>query len=105
MRSYPGEIIPEIFCMKIDGSDVKRLTHGIPGVRQGNHYDQYTMDNAPRWTRDGAYIYFQRQTYTYDNSQANYKLISDMYIMKPDGSSLQNLSNNGTSALLKTSTR
>jgi Tol biopolymer transport system component len=105
MRSYPAEVITEIFCMKIDGSDVKRLTHGIPGVRQGNHYDQYTLDDAPRWTKDGAYIYFQRQTYTYDKSQAGYNLMRDIYIIKSDGSSFQCLSKNGTSALLKTSTR
>jgi Tol biopolymer transport system component len=101
-QSYPDRIVPEIFVMGIDGSNVRRLTFAIDGgIRHGDHYDHYTQDAAPRWTKDGQYIIFERQTYVYDHAVSQYQRTLDLYVIKSDGTGMQKLTNDGESGLLK----
>ncbi len=101
-QSYPDRIRPEIFVMNIDGSNVRRLTYAIHGgQRHGDHYDQYTSDEAPKWTKEGQYIIFERQTYVYDHAISQYQRTLDLYVIKSDGTAMQKLTNDGQSGLLK----
>jgi Tol biopolymer transport system component len=102
LRNYPENIFPEVFLMTIDGANVQQLTECIGCIRHGDHFDMYTMDARPRWTKDGQYIYFNRTAYTYNHDRRAYNQeIRDIYIIKADGTGLQNISNDGISDLLK----
>lgn len=100
-RSNPETILPEIFIMGIDGSNVRRLTEDLTSGKVGDHYDYYTMDNEPQWLNDNTHIIFQRVYYKYDYSAHQYKETHDLYIVNKNGNELQNLSNNGVANLYK----
>ena len=68
--------IYSIYLMKVNGSDVKRLTND-----NGNDNDN---DYTPAWSPDGKQIVFR----SVQNGQ------SDIYIIGADGSGLVNLTNN-----------
>jgi Tol biopolymer transport system component len=102
MRNYPDNYFPEVFLMTVNGRNIRQLTHCIGCVRHGDHFDNYTYDNNPFWTKDGLHIVFQRITYTYDHDAGRYKPeVRDLYVMSSDGTGLQNLTNDGISTLVK----
>jgi len=100
--TFPNEIRPEIFLMRSDGTDVRRLTNAIASPRHGDHYDYYTMDGRPLWMKDGEHILFQREYYTYNHDRGAYnRELKDLYIIKADGTGMQKLTDDGISTLSK----
>ncbi|OJH35309.1 tolB protein precursor protein [Cystobacter ferrugineus] len=65
---------PELYMMKADGTDVRRLTHF------------YREDMAPRWSPDGQWISFL------SDREGRTRL----YVMKPDGTELRPVSGSAT---------
>jgi hypothetical protein len=62
------------------------------------------MDGTLLWIKDGKHIIFQRTTYTYIHDLGKYNdAVEDLYIINSDGSGMQNLTNDGKSALKKIS--
>jgi Tol biopolymer transport system component len=100
-RNFPDNIFPEIFIMDNDGRNVRQMTQCVGCQRHGDHFDYYTMDNAPRWIKDNKHIIFQRDSYNYNHSTKQYTQEQDLYLMSIDGPALQNLTNDGASSLLK----
>lgn len=70
----------DIFVMKVDGTDVRRLT------TTGTDYD-------PHWAPDGAQIAFTRQEIVEVDSQA--RATSDIFIMNADGTDVRRLTEGG----------
>jgi Tol biopolymer transport system component len=105
LRDYPENIFPEVFIMNIDGTNVRQLTHCIGCQRHEDHFDKYTMDDKPMWTKDGKHILFERQVWTYNHDIRDYAMQEDIYIINADGSGLQKLTKDGISSLTKRSVR
>ncbi len=100
-RNYPENIFPEVFIMNINGTNIRQLTQCRGCQRHGDHFDNYTMDGTLLWTKDGKHIIFQRTTHTYDHDLRQYTQQNDLFIINPDGTGMQNLTNDGKSALKK----
>ncbi|MCX6142503.1 MAG: hypothetical protein NTZ35_04715 [Ignavibacteriales bacterium] len=98
---FPDLAMTEIFVMNVDGTGVKRLTFAQLGFRSGNYYDAYTMDEFPRWLKNGTHILFERSTYHYNQASGELAVTPDLYVIRADGSGLQYLTNNGNSSLSK----
>jgi hypothetical protein len=99
--NYPAQILPEVFCMDINGNNVIRLAKGLTSLKNGDHYDYYTMDNCPSWLIDNTHIIFERNYQQYDNNIHHYANTYDLYIVNKDGTGLQKVSDNGTSTIFK----
>lgn len=70
----------DIFSMKVDGSDVQRLT------ATGTDYD-------PHWSPDGTQIAFTRQEIVEIDGQS--RAASDIFVMNADGSDVRRLTDGG----------
>jgi Tol biopolymer transport system component len=99
--NYPAQILPEIFSMDINGHNVIKVAEGLTSLKNGDHYDYYTMDYGPRWLIDNTHIIFQRNYQQYDNNIHQYTNINDLYVVNKDGTGLQNVTNNGKSSVYK----
>lgn len=97
---FPQYLLEEIFVMNIDGSNVRNLTN-VTFRRNGDHFDYYTTYDCPEWLNDSKHIVFQFERDTYDTSLGRPVPSMDLYVMKIDGTGLQQLTNDGRSVLLK----
>jgi Tol biopolymer transport system component len=101
---FPQYLLEDIYLMNIDGTNVRRLTQ-VTFSRNGNHFDFYTNYDAPHWLEDSKHIIFQYEIWTYDPSQGLPVPSEDLYVMDVDGTGMQRLTYDGTSELLKESSR
>ena len=67
----------EVYVMNADGSNVRRLTHGVDVAN-----DVYDESYAPRWSPDGSKI-----SYTFAPSSGD----REIYVMDPDGANKTNI--------------
>jgi Tol biopolymer transport system component len=101
-RNYYDNLLAKIFTMTTDGKSIRQLTSCAGFRRHGDHFDSYTDDGFPFWTQDGKHIVFQREPYRYDHGAGKYKIeVKDLHVMNPDGTGLQNLTNDGISSVGK----
>ena len=105
-RSFPASRFGEVFCMDIDGKNVRRLTTALmselhTGGPHGDYYDYQAQDDIPLWLKDNEHIMFSRRTLTYDVSIDKYTEMEDIYIVDKSGSPMQNLTNTGITGLSK----
>jgi len=101
-KNYPETSFTELFVMNLDGSNIIQLTEAIIDKREEDeYYNIYTRDNRPRWTKDGEYILFHRETWLWENDKRNYNDTYDLYIINKNGSNMERLTNNGMYRLFK----
>jgi hypothetical protein len=106
LRSYPGEIIPEVFIMDGEGHNIRRLTESLMSEKHmngphGEYYDYITNDYSPHWLKDNQHIIFTRETNSYNVSNDSFSYISDIYTVDKVGGQMQNLTNSGITSLAK----
>jgi Tol biopolymer transport system component len=105
-RSFPGTRFSEVFCMDIDGKNVRRLTVALMSELHtdgphGDYYDYQTDDLIPLWLKDNEHIMFSRRTLTYDVSIDKYTEVEDIYVVDKAGTPMQNITNSGITGLSK----
>ena len=100
LRSHPGNILPEVFCMDIDGKNIRRLTQAVVSVKQGNYYPYQSSDNFPQWLQDNEHILFSRTITTSTDSVHSIRT-TNIYVVDKSGTPMQQITNNGFSALAK----
>ena len=100
LRSNPGRIFPEVFCMDINGQNIRRLTQAFVSAKQGNYYPYQSSDDYPQWLQDNEHILFSR-TITTSTDSVHSTRVTNLYVVDKSGTPMQQITSNGFSALAK----